>query len=75
MLQIWALADENPTEEAEARVNEKFVEGTKVLTIPLPAGMGREEMVEMKEMVRKWNSTHTTKCEYLTAKLPASSWR
>ena len=63
LLRTWNSAEDITEEEAEQRVVEKFVQDTKVLTIPLSADMEREEM---KEMVRKWNSNHTTKCEYLT---------
>ena len=66
LLRTWNSAEDITKEEAEQRVIEKFVEDTKVLTIPLPAAMEREEKEEMKEIVRKWNSNHTTKCEYLT---------
>ena len=66
LLQTWDSADQNAKEEAERRVIETFVDNSKVLTIPVSAGMGREEREEMKEIVRKWNSNHTTKCEYLT---------
>ena len=62
LLQTWASADDNAKEEAEQRVIEKFVEDTKVLTVPLSNAMGREER---GKIVRKWNSNHTTKCEYL----------
>ena len=66
-LRTWASADGNAKKEAEQRVIKKFVEDTKVLTIPLSADMRRKERKreEMGEMVRKWNSNHTTKCEYL----------
>ena len=64
-LRTWNSAEDNTTREAEQRVIETFVEGTKVLTIPLSCDMGREKKEEMKEIVRKWNSHHTTKCEYL----------
>ena len=62
----WASAGGNAKKEAEQRVIKKFVEDTKVLTIPLSADMRRKERKreEMREMVRKWNSNHTTKCEY-----------
>ena len=60
LLQTWALEDQNA--KAEQRVIEKFVEDTKVLTVPLSA---EEERDGMKEIVRKWNRNHTTKCEYL----------
>ena len=65
LLQTWASADDNVKEEAEQRVIEKFVEDTKVLTVPLSAAMGREERGRIRKIVRKWNSNHTTKCEYL----------
>ena len=65
-LRTWASADGNAKKEAEQRVIKKFVEDTKVLTIPLSATMRRKEREEMREMVREWNSKHTTKCEYLT---------
>ena len=66
LLQTWVSSDDNAKEEAEQRVIEKFVEDLMVLTIPLSAAMEREEREGMKEIVRKWNSNHTTKCEYLT---------
>ena len=65
LLQTWSSEDEN--EEAERRVVEKFVEDIKVLTIPLPASMGKEEMDGMKRTVQRWNNSNnhnTTKCEY-----------
>ena len=64
-LRTWASADGNAKKEAEQRVIKKFVEDTKVLTIPLSADMQREDREEMKEIVRMWNSNHFTKCEYL----------
>ena len=65
LLQTWSLVDKNGKEEAERRVIEKFVEDTKVLTIPLPVNMSIEEWEGMREIVREWNSNHTTKCEYI----------
>ena len=42
-----------------------FGKDSKVLNTLLPADMEEEEKEEMKEVIRKWNSNHTTKCEYL----------
>ena len=65
LLSTWYSAEDITKEEAEQRVIEKFVENTKVLNTLLPADMEEEEKEEMKEVIRKWNSNHTTKCEYL----------
>ena len=64
MLPTWALVDEHVKEEAEEqRVMREFGEDTKVVTTPLPAGMGREEREGMREIARKWNNdNHGTKC-------------
>ena len=73
LLRTWASADGNAKKKAEQRVIKKFVEDTKVLTIPLSATMRRKEREEMREMVRKWNSKHTTKCEYLQIHMDGST--
>ena len=65
LLRTWNSAGDNARKEAEQRAQEKFVEDLKVISIPLPASMGREEREGMMEVVRMWNSDHSTKCEYL----------
>ena len=58
-------AEDITEEEAEQRIIEKFGKDLKVLTIPLWPSEMEDMEEEMKEITRKWNSNHTTKCEYL----------
>ena len=64
LLRTWDSKEDITKHGAEQRVIEKFVKDTKVLTIPLPADMRRDEKEKMKGIVREWNRNHTTNCEY-----------
>ena len=64
LLQSWSwLWSGSAKKKAEQDVLEKFGEGISMLTVPLPPeeeGMARQAV---KNVVKKWNSQHTTKCE------------
>ena len=68
-LRSWEAADDATKEEAERRVLEAFGEGIKMTSVPLPPALGGEERERLVEIVGKWNSSHSFKCEYLLFKL------
>ena len=70
LLRSWeAAADDATKEEAERRVVDAFSRNIKISTIPLPPALGGEERERLVEIVGKWNSSHSFKCEYLLLRL------
>ena len=62
LLRTWEAA--NAKEEAERRVLEAFGGNIKMTSIPLPPTTGGEERESMVEIIGKWNSNHSMKCEF-----------
>ena len=69
LLRSWEAADDATKEEAEQRVLEAFYGNVKL--IPLPPALRGEERERLVEIVGKWNSSHSTKCEFLLFRLLA----
>ena len=65
LLEDWSAADDEQKEEAEKKIAGLFNEGkVKVVFIPIPAlEMEEEKKKELRKNVKKWNTTHTVKCE------------
>ena len=65
LLRSWEGADDATKEEAERRVLKAFSENIKMTSISLPPALGGEERERLVEIVGKWNSSHSQKCECL----------
>ena len=63
-MRAWDAVVGAMKEKAERRVLEAFGRNLKMTSIVLPLSIGREDRKAMKEIVRKWNSNHSAKCEY-----------
>ena len=63
-MRAWDAVVGAMKEKAERRVLEAFGRNLKMTSIVLPLSIGREDRKAMKEIVGKWNSNHSAKCEY-----------
>ena len=73
LLRSWESADDATKEEAERKVLEGFGGNIKMISIHLPPALGGEVREGLVEIVGKWNSSHSNKCEYLLFRLTAIS--
>lgn len=65
LLRSWDAVVGAMKEKAERRVLEAFGRNLQMTSTSFPLSMGGEEREGMEEIIRKWNSKHNAKCEFL----------